>query len=87
MILRRHAASKYRCSATCSFIVQYTVIIIVNSVNWLCLQVTLELGWSYPSDMWSVGCIIAEIYRGELFFQTVCSTLADVHVLYCISCG
>jgi hypothetical protein len=34
-------------------------------------QVTLELGWSYPSDIWSVGCIIGELYSGDLFFQTV----------------
>lgn len=27
--------------------------------------------WSFPSDIWSVGCIIGEIYQGELFFQTV----------------
>jgi hypothetical protein len=28
-------------------------------------------GWSYPSDIWSAGCIIAEIYSGDLLFKTV----------------
>lgn len=27
-------------------------------------------GWSYPSDLWSAGCIIAELYAGELLFAT-----------------
>jgi hypothetical protein len=34
------------------------------------LQVILGLGWSFPSDMWSVGCIMAEMYSGELLFGT-----------------
>lgn len=33
-------------------------------------EVTLELGWSYPSDIWSAGCIVSEIYTGELLFPT-----------------
>eukprot|EP01027_Heterolobosea_sp_BB2_P014045 GEZU01020209.1.p1 GENE.GEZU01020209.1~~GEZU01020209.1.p1 ORF type:complete len:208 (+),score=39.15 GEZU01020209.1:124-747(+) len=28
------------------------------------------LGWSYPSDMWSVGCILYELYTGDALFQT-----------------
>mmetsp|Transcript_12167 Transcript_12167/g.16891 ORF Transcript_12167/g.16891 Transcript_12167/m.16891 type:complete len:169 (+) Transcript_12167:632-1138(+) len=28
------------------------------------------LGWSYPSDLWSVGCILAELLTGELLFKT-----------------
>jgi hypothetical protein len=23
------------------------------------------LGWEYPSDMWSVGCILAELFTGR----------------------
>jgi dual-specificity kinase len=30
----------------------------------------IGLGWSYESDMWSVGCIIAELYTGKLLFST-----------------
>ena len=32
-------------------------------------EVILGLGWSFPSDLWSAGCIIAELYTGELLFQ------------------
>ncbi len=28
-------------------------------------EVILGLGWSYPCDMWSVGCIIVELLTGE----------------------
>ena len=30
----------------------------------------LGLGWSFPSDMWSVGCILCELVSGELLFAT-----------------
>ncbi len=33
-------------------------------------EVTLECGWSFPSDIWSIGCMIAEIYDGDLLFPT-----------------
>jgi serine/threonine protein kinase len=42
----------------------------VNTRQYRGPEVTLEVGWSFPSDLWSVGCIIGEIYRGDLFFQT-----------------
>ena len=28
-----------------------------------------ELGWSHPCDMWSIGCIMFELYRGHTLFQ------------------
>jgi len=28
------------------------------------------LGWSYPCDMWSIGCILVEFVTGEALFQT-----------------
>ncbi|KAK2965001.1 putative serine/threonine protein kinase [Blattamonas nauphoetae] len=33
-------------------------------------EVILGLGWSYPVDIWSVGCILAELYTGDPLFQT-----------------
>jgi serine/threonine protein kinase len=33
-------------------------------------EVVLGLTWSFPSDIWSIGCIVAELYDGELFFST-----------------
>lgn len=30
----------------------------------------MQVGWSFPSDVWSVGCILLELYTGETYFQT-----------------
>ena len=32
--------------------------------------ITLGLGWSYPCDIWSIGCILVEFLTGEALFQT-----------------
>jgi dual-specificity kinase len=31
---------------------------------------SLGLGWTFPCDIWSVGCILMELYTGEALFQT-----------------
>eukprot|EP01034_Spumella_vulgaris_P044752 gene44752-55688_t len=31
---------------------------IVNTRQYRGPEVTLELGWSFPSDLWSVGCLV-----------------------------
>ena len=28
------------------------------------------MGWSYPCDVWSVGCILIELLTGDALFQT-----------------
>ncbi|KAJ4462618.1 putative Serine/threonine-protein kinase AFC2 [Paratrimastix pyriformis] len=28
------------------------------------------LGWSFPADIWSVGCILTELFTGDALFQT-----------------
>lgn len=33
-------------------------------------EVTLGIGWGHPVDMWSMGCILTELWTGELLFQT-----------------
>ncbi|KAF9982203.1 dual specificity protein kinase kns1 [Mortierella antarctica] len=33
-------------------------------------EIILGLGWSYPCDIWSVGCILVEFLTGEALFQT-----------------
>ncbi len=33
-------------------------------------EVILELGWAQPCDVWSIGCIIFELYCGLTLFQT-----------------
>ena len=43
-------------------------------------QVILGLGWSFPADVWSAGCIISEIYSGELLFPTV-RGISGMHIV------
>ena len=43
---------------------------VVNTRQYRAPEVILGLGWSFPSDIWSVGCILAELYCGDLLFAT-----------------
>lgn len=43
---------------------------IINTRQYRGPEVTLEASWSFPSDVWGVGCMVAEIYSGELLFPT-----------------
>ncbi|KAK9079797.1 hypothetical protein SSX86_001470 [Deinandra increscens subsp. villosa] len=43
---------------------------IVSTRHYRAPEVILGLGWSYPCDMWSVGCILVELCLGEALFQT-----------------
>jgi len=43
---------------------------IINTRQYRSPEVLLGLGWSYPSDMWSIGCILAELLTGDLLFRT-----------------
>jgi len=43
---------------------------IVNTRQYRAPEVLLGTGWSMESDMWSAGCILAELYQGELLFAT-----------------
>lgn len=43
---------------------------IINTRQYRSPEVVLELGWSYPSDVWSAACCIAEISSGDLLFST-----------------
>ena len=38
---------------------------IVNTRQYRGPEVILEIGWSFPSDIWSVGCIIAEVQNSQ----------------------
>ncbi|KAK7927817.1 hypothetical protein PG985_004815, partial [Apiospora marii] len=33
-------------------------------------EIILGLGWSFPCDIWSVGCILVELFTGDALFQT-----------------
>lgn len=43
---------------------------LINTRQYRAPEVILNLGWSMPSDLWSAGCIIAELYMGQLLFAT-----------------
>ncbi|XP_051151452.1 serine/threonine-protein kinase AFC3-like isoform X1 [Andrographis paniculata] len=43
---------------------------IVSTRHYRAPEIILGLGWSYPCDLWSVGCILVELCTGEALFQT-----------------
>ncbi|XP_040973386.1 serine/threonine-protein kinase AFC2 isoform X3 [Gossypium hirsutum] len=43
---------------------------IVSTRHYRAPEVILGMGWSYPCDIWSVGCILVELCTGEALFQT-----------------
>ncbi|XP_021275660.1 serine/threonine-protein kinase AFC3 isoform X1 [Herrania umbratica] len=43
---------------------------IVSTRHYRAPEVILGLGWSFPCDLWSVGCILIELCTGEALFQT-----------------
>ncbi|CAB3400780.1 unnamed protein product [Caenorhabditis bovis] len=43
---------------------------IVSTRHYRAPEVILELGWSQPCDVWSIGCILYELYTGVTLFQT-----------------
>ncbi|PON76478.1 Serine/threonine protein kinase [Parasponia andersonii] len=43
---------------------------IVSTRHYRAPEVILGLGWSYPCDMWSLGCILVELCSGDALFQT-----------------
>ncbi|XP_037041786.1 serine/threonine-protein kinase Doa-like [Bradysia coprophila] len=43
---------------------------IVSTRYYRAPEVILELGWSHPCDVWSIGCIMVEIYFGHVLFDT-----------------
>uniref|UniRef100_A0A6E8UZ35 Protein kinase domain-containing protein n=1 Tax=Anopheles coluzzii TaxID=1518534 RepID=A0A6E8UZ35_ANOCL len=43
---------------------------IVSTRHYRAPEVILELGWSQPCDVWSIGCIMFELYQGVTLFPT-----------------
>jgi len=43
---------------------------VVSTRHYRAPEVILELGWSQPCDVWSIGCILFELRMGITLFQT-----------------
>ncbi|AES72145.1 putative dual-specificity kinase CMGC-CLK family [Medicago truncatula] len=43
---------------------------IVSTRHYRAPEVILGLGWNFPCDIWSIGCILVELCSGEALFQT-----------------
>ncbi|CAG8698887.1 3610_t:CDS:10, partial [Ambispora leptoticha] len=43
---------------------------VIQTRHYRAPEVILGLGWSYPCDLWSVGCILIELFTGQTVFQT-----------------
>jgi len=43
---------------------------IINTRQYRAPEVIFAMGWNERSDLWSVGCILMELYTGELLFRT-----------------
>ncbi|XP_033958722.1 dual specificity protein kinase CLK2b [Pseudochaenichthys georgianus] len=43
---------------------------VISTRHYRAPEVILELGWSHPCDVWSIGCILFEYYAGFTLYQT-----------------
>ena len=43
---------------------------VVSTRHYRAPEIILQLGWSFPCDIWSIGCIIVEFFTGDALFQT-----------------
>ncbi|UZJ56628.1 hypothetical protein CBS101457_005948 [Exobasidium rhododendri] len=43
---------------------------VVSTRHYRAPEIILQMGWSFPCDAWSIGCILIEFYTGEALFQT-----------------
>jgi dual-specificity kinase len=66
---------------------------VVSTRHYRAPEIILGLGWSYPCDIWSIGCILVEFFTGDALFQThdnlehlammesVCGGRLDTHLI------
>ena len=43
---------------------------VVSTRHYRAPEIILNLGWTYPCDIWSIGCILVEFFTGDALFQT-----------------
>jgi dual-specificity kinase len=66
---------------------------VVSTRHYRAPEIILGLGWTFPCDIWSIGCILVEFFTGDALFQThdnlehlammesVCGTKLDNHLI------
>lgn len=43
---------------------------VVSTRHYRAPEIILNLGWEFPCDIWSIGCILVEFFTGDALFQT-----------------
>ena len=43
---------------------------VVSTRHYRAPEIIFGSGWSYPCDIWSIGCILVEFFTGDALFQT-----------------
>ncbi|KAK2591376.1 dual specificity protein kinase kns1, partial [Conoideocrella luteorostrata] len=43
---------------------------VVSTRHYRAPEIILGIGWSYPCDIWSIACILVELFTGDLLFGT-----------------
>ncbi|POW17079.1 hypothetical protein PSTT_00921, partial [Puccinia striiformis] len=43
---------------------------VVSTRHYRAPEIILNMQWSFPCDVWSIGCILVEFFTGEALFQT-----------------
>ena len=43
---------------------------VVSTRHYRAPEIILGMGWSFPCDVWSIGCILVEFFTGDALFQT-----------------
>lgn len=43
---------------------------VVSTRHYRAPEIILNLSWSFPCDIWSIGCILVEFFTGDALFQT-----------------
>lgn len=66
---------------------------VVSTRHYRAPEIILGLGWSFPCDIWSIGCILVEFFTGDALYQThdnlehlammeaVCDKRLDTHLI------
>lgn len=70
---------------------------VVSTRHYRAPEIILGLGWSFPCDIWSIGCILVEFFTGDALFQThdnlehlammenVCDSRIDSHLVQSVN--